>query len=674
MKELILHATLTVTSRDVTSSWLCTQLSMLIAEPGVVNGELPCHLWARPEEDVLEVWLKDDEPCPDSILCRYRRLAFRPLEVPLSASPGISADVPIAVSLLPPAWLYTAVPLSGLLEQGILPRRVMADGQVLPMERLDPCQMRRMDYLYAVADSELTVRLHCTSHSPQSSGHRPNRYAELEREANLLLSGCFRQGGSAEGCALHLQPTLADVAAHRIHSIGHEYRQLLFGEACTAEDPRSAFSAHGACRPSAKRTLRLVMLYPQGGLETARCLCHLLQSLTRLIAVFPIGHEEGWIEYEMCSQTVENIRQSLLLLKQRNYNQQDLLVCYISPSGDDALTAGSLHLRTHVRLCCRNLELLFMDSVPRRAVEGGGLVKNSTNLASGLVVRLKGLSWVPRQILTQDTDLVICFSQSRRHHDYLCGATFCFNQKASLVHDFTCEERLFLPYLYSDFKVSLGDFQSEHGGRLPRRIVIYCYRNVDVRHLKDFARLLSESLPDIPLVAAFLQLTETGYPAFYDPDSSCRMPPDGTYVSCPDDTYLLFCNDFRPGSIRPPERYPHPLEVRLKHLKPDGSFAPVPPGEAVELMTQVYQLTSLNPERVDRCVLPVLALHTDKLLRCAHDERVAQADAVSVAVAAGRAQSAATSAASPPDGATALGQCDTTTRAEREINNERIKE
>lgn len=662
MKELILHATLSVVSHEVTSSWLCTQLSLLVAGSGAEAGELPRCLLARPEEDVLEVWLKDAVPCLDHRLCRYRRLAFCSFEVTMPASGGALADVQIALSLLPPVWLYTAVPLSGLMEQDVQPRRVVIDGQVLLMEQLTPGQMRHMEHAYAVVDGELKTRLHCCLDSPVSPGYRPNRYADLEREINLLLSSCLHRDGEVEECPLHLQTALADVAAHRLHSIGHEYRQLLFGDACTAEDPRTAFAEHGACQPSPKRTLSLVMLYPQGGLETARRLCRLLKSLAGIITVFPVGHEEDWIEYEVGDQVVERVRQSLLLLKQRRYDCRDLLICYISPSGDDALTAQSLRLRAHVGLCCRNLELLFMDSVPRRAVEGEALRKNAVNLASGLVVRLKGLSWVPRQILTQDTDLVICFTQSHRDHDYLCGATFCFNQKASLVHEFTCEEALFLPYLYTDFKRSLGDFKREHAGRLPSRVVIYCYRDVDVRHLEGFADLMSGSFPNLPLVVAFLRLTGTGSPAFYEPSSPFRMPWDGTYVSCPDDTYLLFCNDLRPGYTRPPERYPHPLEVRLKHLEPDGSFSPVPPEEVEELMTQVYQLTSLNPERVDRCALPVLALHTDKLVRCAHDERLAQAAAISAAASASRAAAITSDANHPIDGAAALGQNDVTNK------------
>lgn len=655
MKELILHATLSATSHEVTPSWLCTQLSLLVAEGGAVTEELPRRLLARMEEDVLEVWLKDADPCLDHRLCRYCRLAFRPSQVTAPISRGALASVQIAVSLLPPAWLYADAPLSGLLELDVQPRRVVADGQVLLMEQLTPRQMRHFEQVYAVVDGELKARLHCCLHPPASPEHRPNRYAELERETDRLLSACLHRDGEVEGCPLHLPTSLADVAAHRLHCIGHEYRQLLFGDGCTAEDPRSAFAEYGACRSSSKRTLNLVMLYPQGGLETARSLCRLLKSLAGIMAVFPVGHEEDWIAYEMGSQVVERIKQSLLLLKQRKYDCPDLLICYISPSGDNALMAQNLRLRAHVRLCCRNLEMLFMDSVPQRAVEGGGLRKNATNLASGLVVRLNGLSWMPRQILTQDTDLVICFSQSRGDHYYLFGATFCFNQEASLVHDFTCEENLFLPYFSADFKRSLGDFQGEHAGRLPRRIVIYCYRHVDIRHLEELAHLLSRLLSAIPLVVAFLRLTGTEYPAFFEPASPFRMPLDGTYVSCPDDTYLLFCNDFRPGDTRPPERYPHPLEVRLKHLEPDGSFSPVPPEEAEELMTQVYQLTSLNPERVDRCALPALALHTDKMVRRAHDEKLAEAAAISAAAAASKAAATASDAAGPADGAAAPG-------------------
>lgn len=634
MKELILRATLETVGRSTTLPWICTQLSQLVREPEEASAAPPRLLLSWPQEGELWVWLKDTAGSSDSPFCRYSRLSFRPLEISPSALPGKSAEVKIAVGLLPAAWLYVAAPLDSLLQQGLEPRQVTADGRVVTMDELTPAQMRCMQHIYAVADDGLAARLHGGSlHRPAPAGVRPNRYAELEREVHRLLEECFCPGGEAEGCPLRLHLQLCDVHPSRLHSIAPEHRLLLFGDNRTAYDPRHAFRDYGACVAIARRKLRLVMLYPAGGVEAARKLCLLLQSLTGVTSFFPVSNEEEWIEYKVKDDVVDRVKQSLLHLKQRNYNRPDLMVCYISPSGDDAVTAQRLHLRTHVGLCCHHMELLCMDSIPQQAVEGEKLGKYADSLASRLVVKLKGLSWMPQLLITQDTDLILCLSHSVRRHHLICGATFCTDQRASKLHHFVCEERHFPAYLYSDFKQAYSHFVAEHGGQPPQRLVVYCHRHVDERPLAEFARLLARAVPRLRVVAAFLRLTGSDYPAFYDPSSPCCMPPDGTYISCPDDAYLLFCSDFRPGDALLPTRYPHPLEVRLRHLEADGSYSSVASPEAEVLMTQAYQLTCLNPERVERCVVPVIALHTDRMVRRAHREQDAR-DAAAAAAAA----------------------------------------
>lgn len=637
MKELILCATLAAAHRSMTQEWICTQLSQLVRQPEAVPGEMPHCLLSRPQAEELHVWLKDTAESRDPRFCRYRRLLLRPLGTTSSALPDTSVEVKIAVGLLPAAWIYVASPLDSLLREGLEPRQVMADGQVVAMEELTPAQMRHMEQLYAVADDGLVARLPDVSlHAPTPPGVRPNRYAELEREMELLLAECFRHGDEARDCPLKLHLQLCDVHPSRLHSIASEHRQLLFGNNCTAYDPRCAFPEHGACVPVAQRKLRLVMLYPAGGVETARKLCCLLQSLTGITAVFPLPNEEEWIEYEVKDDVVDCVKQSLLVLKQRNWQRSatDMLVCYISPSGTDAVKARHLHLRTNVGLFCRNLELLCMGSFPQQAVESGKLSLYADSLASHLVAKLKGLTWMPQQLTTQDTDLVICLSHSVRRHNLLCGATFCSNQQASRLHHFVCEERHLIAFLHSDFKQAYAHFAEEHGGLRPERVVVYAYRDGDERYVADFAGLLARLLPGLRVVTALLRLSGAAYPGFFDPSSPCSMPPDGTWLSCPDDTYLLFCNDFRPDGILQPTRYPHPLEVRLRHLDANGSLVSVAPPEAEELMTQVYQLTCLNPERVERCILPVIALKTSEMVRRAHNEQDAR-DAAAAATGMG---------------------------------------
>lgn len=53
----------------------------------------------------------------------------------------------------------------------------------------------------------------------------------------------------------------------------------------------------------------------------------------------------------------------------------------------------------------------------------------------------------------------------------------------------------------------------------------------------------------------------------------CR--PAGTVLGCTDDTFLLFCRDFRPASGSLRAFYPYPLEIRLNHLCADGSLQPL---------------------------------------------------------------------------------------------------
>lgn len=99
------------------------------------------------------------------------------------------------------------------------------------------------------------------------------------------------------------------------------------------------------------------------------------------------------------------------------------------------------------------------------------------------------------------------------------------------------------------------------------------------------------------------------------PDAPGCMPPAGTVLGCTDDTFLLFCRDFRPASDSSRASYPYPLEVRLNRLCADGSLQPLPSAEADDVLVQAFQLVKANPACVDGSPLPLVLSHTDRLLR-----------------------------------------------------------
>lgn len=629
MKELVLDAIVSATDQELTPHLLCAMLARHLCGQGdavadIPPADIPGRLFFQPGESILEVWFKDRIPHPDHRFSRYRCVSFRPFSVFPSPPSGISWK--IAVGLPPAVLLYTAAPLSRLDECETLPRLVVADGKVVSYESLSLRQMGRLEQIYAVVDADMARSLHCALHLEAGIDHH-NHYAALQEELEAMLASCFPRAQRASGDSLYVSPILSEVSSARMWRIAYEHRLLLFNESSEGDDPLREFPRYGAFMIPAYRHTRLVMLYPQGELKAAQCFSDGLSPLRSLIGLNLMKIEKNWIEYRLDDDTLDSIYQALYHLKTQCDGATDVLLCYVSPSATDAVRARQMHLAANIRRLCRFHGFSLLPPVPLHAIHHPAMNLLVAGMASRLLAERGCFSWMPRSFTTRDTDLIIGLSllHPQPGMDFLCGGTFYFNLKNFYGCRKVLKKSLFLPQFFSLLKDSAGRFCDDHGGCLPQRIVIYCYRGVEMELLQPLADWLLRSRVEIPVVLAFVRLTAGSHPLFYDPQSPCRMPADGTCISLGDDRYQLFCNDYRPDTHQEPSRYPFPLEVCLKRLMPGGELRSLEAEEARGLLVQAYQLTCVTSGRLDRSTLPVVVSDADRLARWQQAENEAVA-------------------------------------------------
>lgn len=617
MKELLLQATLDSGHSDATPSDLCRWLASLTGELATESESLVPMLYRTPCPGVLEVWLRDAPEQTERSVVRYRRLSFRPLPSVSAPFPSVSSDCRIAVEVLPAKQIYIGFPMSEMGLVGASPALVATGGWVMPYEALSPVQIARLDSAYAVLTPALSARLDGAGCVERHTSAPSGPYEVLWREVEGLLARCFPLGGTVSGCPLHLSLHPADVPAHRLRCIGAEHSQLQFGRSTVETDPRAGFCRYGACLPGRCRSLALTMLYPRGQLDAARRLFSFFFPLASLIAVMPVGNMDRWIAYDADERAADQLTQALYMQPVTDVPAAFRLYCLVVPSGEAATALMGRQLSVRLRRLVLSLGSLYVGAIPLHAVSSGDFGRYLPSVASRLLVQMGGMPWMPRCFASQDTDLIAGFSCSRPSQGFepFSAVTFYNDPSRGCCFDLCKAEEKFSLFFSSRFRRAYEQFLTDHRDSPPQRLVVYCHRDLPTEPLLSLVRWMVPYSDAVPVVLAQVRRTSRAMLRHYAPDAPGCMPPAGTVLGCTDDTFLLFCRDFRPASDSSRAFYPYPLEVRLNRLCADGSFQPLLPSEADGVLVQAFQLVRANPACVDGSPLPLVLSHTDRLLR-----------------------------------------------------------
>lgn len=617
MKELLLQAMLDSGHSGATPSDLCRWLVSLTGELATEPGSFAPLLYHTPCPGVLEVWLRDAPEQTERNVLRYRRLSFRPLPPVSAFSPSASADCGVAVEVLPAKQIYIGFPVSEMGFVGASPVLVTTGGWVIPYEALSPVQIGHLDAVYAVLTPALSARLDGAGCVERHMSAPSGPYEALWQEVEGLLARCFPSGGVVSGCPLHLSLRMADVPAHRLRCIGAEHSQLQFGRSAVETDPRTGLCRYGACLPGRCRSLALTMLYPRGQLDAARHLFSLFSPLASLIAVMPVGNMDRWIAYDADERAADQLTQALYTQPVTDVPAAFRLYCLVFPSGEAAAALMGRQLSVRLRRLVLSLGSLYVGAIPLHAVSSGGFGRYLPSVASRLLVQMGGMPWMPRRFASQDTDLIAGFSCSRPSQCFesFSAVTFYNHPARGGCFDLCKAEGKFSLFFSSRFRRAYEQFLTDHRDSPPRRLVVYCHRDLPTAALLSLVRWMVPYSEAVPVVLAQVRRTSRAMLRHYAPDAPGCMPPAGTVLGCTDDTFLLFCRDFRPASGSLRVFYPYPLEIRLNHLCADGSLQPLSSAEADGVLVQAFQLVRANPACVDGNPLPLVLSHTDRLLR-----------------------------------------------------------
>lgn len=633
MKELLLQAALDAGHSDATPSDLCRWLVSLTGDPAAGSGSFAPKLYYTPCPGVLEVWLKDaPEQEERSVVC-YRRLSFRPFPPVSASSPSASSDCRIAVEVLPAKQIYIGFPMSEMGLVGASPALVVTGGWVMPYEALSPMQIGHLDSAYAVLTPALSVRLNCSGCVEQRISAPLGPYEALWQEVEGLLTRCFPSGGTVSDCPLHLSLHPVDVPAYRLRCIGTEHGLLQFGMSAVDADPRAGFCRYGACLPGRCHSLTLTMLYPRGQLDAARRLFGLFYPLASLIAVMPVGSMDRWIPYDADERAIDQLTQALCTQPVTDVPAAFRLYCLVVPSGEAAAPLMGWQLSVRLRRLVLSLGALYVGAIPLHAVSSGGFGRYLPSVASRLLIQMGGVPWMPCHFASQDTDLIAGFSYScsSQCFELFNAVTFYNDPSRGCCFDLCKTEEKFSLFFSSRFRRAYEQFLIDHRDSPPQRLVVYCHRDLPTEPLLSLVRWMVPYSEAVPVVLAQVRRTSRTMLRHYAPDAPGCMPLAGTVLVCTDDTFLLFCRDFRPASDSSRAFYPYPLEIRLNRLCANGSLQPLSSAEADGVLVQAFQLVRANTVCVDGSPLPIVLSHTDRLLRhCCQEWQLEMADRIAM--------------------------------------------
>ena len=188
MKEKILKALVQGISQADCAAQVCRWMKQLIQA-----GPTDTDRWIyTPSEGELQGWL-GAQPLtgvPGVEVCS--RLAFRPLQcerVPSGGRGLMLTEWTIGLEMLPPVLLYRSAPLMQLLRQGIVPQKVVWQGEVLTLQSLGRQAVSCGQEAYAVLHEELMRRLELVIPPVLAVRESPlQQYQSIERQLRQLFA------------------------------------------------------------------------------------------------------------------------------------------------------------------------------------------------------------------------------------------------------------------------------------------------------------------------------------------------------------------------------------------------------------------------------------------------------------------------------------------------------
>lgn len=188
MKERILKALVQGISQADHAAQVCRWMKQLIQA-----GPTDTDRWIyTPSEGELQGWL-GAQPLtgvPGVEVCS--RLAFRPLQcerVPSGGRGLMLTEWTIGLEVLPPVLLYRGAPLMQLLRQGIVPQKVVWQGEVLTLQSLGRQAVSCGQEAYAVLHEELMRRLELVIPPVLAVRESPlQQYQSIERQLRQLFA------------------------------------------------------------------------------------------------------------------------------------------------------------------------------------------------------------------------------------------------------------------------------------------------------------------------------------------------------------------------------------------------------------------------------------------------------------------------------------------------------
>ena len=188
MKERILKALVQGISQADCAAQVCRWMKQLI-----LAGPTDTGRWVyTPSEGELQGWLGGQPLAgvPGVEVCS--RLAFRPLQcerVPSGGRGLMLTEWTIGLEVLPPVLLYRSAPLMQLLRQGIVPQKVVWQGEVLTLQSLGRQAVSCGQEAYAVLHEELMRRLELVIPPVLAVRESPlQQYQSIERQLRQLFA------------------------------------------------------------------------------------------------------------------------------------------------------------------------------------------------------------------------------------------------------------------------------------------------------------------------------------------------------------------------------------------------------------------------------------------------------------------------------------------------------
>lgn len=642
MKEMVMTARLHGT-------WEHTRPAQVVGWLKQLVGRADRLLVYMPATDGLQCWLCADGAGPWTGVEQWQRLAFRPLRgrrIPVADDRVAGVEWDIAVDCLPPVCLYRTEALAELLYRGMVPQLVALDGEVLPMEGLDRRQLRRCAEAFAVLDRELAQRLGlpmvggkgfstaenaCSSSEVFFSGEDvdapPEMPDRLMRQMENRLQRLFSVDTSAgKDCPLKVSPKLRQVPPERIHHVPEALRTLQFADGGTSLSSSVGWTEYGLYRPSSHRHHRLVMLYPQGALEKARCFFRFLCRQCLQLPLWWESDESLWVAYRPGPDSFCQLEQALLCTDQLPAEGAVTVYCLLVPRGGGQPCATGTPLTE--RLC--RLARLWGDVVwgpfPLHGLESPAQTYTFASQLARLSLRLGGLPWRAQPLLVPDVAVVagVAVCSGGRLLDSLYAFT-TLEEEQGLCCECRCGKLTQMSSFLSGHLAQRCRAQVLHEPDSFGQAVMVCLRS-------DFPAVAQEALVTalLPLldvaevVLVHCRLTSHLLPVCMDETRVGGFPPVGTCVTLSSGEHLLYCReapDAQPTfSGRSVERCTWrrcaPLAVRLSRLDASGNLRPVEGTAVPPLLEQICRWVCSNPLRIDGSPWPyVLEQATDTLRR-----------------------------------------------------------